>query len=109
MEYPSFSLQTLVNKDFEVPAHLDRNQLKQALSQAFDWLMNNDFQKLLQILYRADVDQELLKKRLETVEGLSAAELIAETYLQRQEAKVEIWKKYSPKKDSSVSDEADQW
>jgi len=36
-----------------------------------------------------------LKELLETTEGKSSAEIIVDTYIARQKAKVETWKKYS--------------
>lgn len=59
--------------------------------------MEDDFPKLLQVLYRADVDQYQLKHLLENTEGKSTAEIIADAYIARQKAKVETWKKYSGK------------
>jgi len=49
----------------------------------------------LQILYRADVDQDQLKKLLENSPNSSSAEVIADAYISRQKAKVETWEKYS--------------
>jgi len=62
---------------------------------AFAYLVDNDFPKLIQILYKADVDQYKLKELLETAEGRSSAEVIADAYMERQMAKIETWKKYS--------------
>jgi len=89
------SLQKIIAKDFDFPDDVDENRLRQALVQAFDYLLANDFSKLLQILYRADVDQEKLKVLLAAAADQSAAEIIADAYIARQNAKVAIWKKYS--------------
>lgn len=93
------SILKIISKDFEISDNLSENQLREAMVDAFAYLIDNDFQKLIQILYKADVDQYELKKLLETVEGLSSAEVIADAYIARQMAKVETWKKYSVKKD----------
>lgn len=93
------SLISIINKDFDIPDHLSENQLRDALVDAFAYLIDNDFPKLIQILYKADVDQYKLKELLETVEGSSSAEVIADAYIARQKAKIETWKKYSQKKD----------
>ena len=89
----------IISKDFDIPDHLSESQLREALVDAFGYLIENDFSKLVQILYKADVDQYKLKELLETAEGLNAAEVIANAYIARQMAKVETWNKYSPKKD----------
>ncbi|WP_293741288.1 hypothetical protein [uncultured Pedobacter sp.] len=93
------SLINIISKDFDIPDQLAENQLRVLLTDAFAYLIDNDFPKLIQILYKADVDQYKLKELLETVEGSSSAEVIADAYIARQMAKIETWKKYSPKKD----------
>jgi len=93
------SLISIISKDFDIPDHLSENQLRSAMVDAFAYLIDNDFPKLIQILYKADVDQYKLKELLETVESSSSAEVIADAYIARQKAKIETWKKYSPKKD----------
>ncbi|WP_316797338.1 hypothetical protein [Pedobacter agri] len=89
------SLIQVISKDFDINENLTENQLRAAMVDAFAYLIDNDFQKLIQILYKADVDQYKLKELLETVEGKSSAEVIADAYIARQMAKLETWKKYS--------------
>lgn len=91
------SLQKIIAKDFDFPDHLDDSTLRLTLVKAFDYLLTEDFSKLLQILYRADVDQEKLKALLAENTEQSAAEVIADAYIARQQAKVAIWEKYSKK------------
>ncbi len=85
----------IISKDFEIESELPEEQLKKALVDAFGYLVDNDFPKLIQILYKADVDQYKLKELLETTSGRSASEIIAEAYIDRQKTKMETWKKYS--------------
>lgn len=89
------SLIKIISKDFDLEQNLSENQLQQAMVDAFAYLIDNDFPKLIQILYKADVDQYKLKELLENTEGLSYAEVIANAYINRQLAKIETWKKYS--------------
>ena len=91
------SILKIISKDFDIEERLPEDQLRNVLIDAFAYLIDNDFPKLIQILYKADVDQYKLKELLETVEGSSAAEVIADTYMARQKAKVETWEKYSRK------------
>lgn len=93
------SLISIISKDFYIAENLSENQLREVMVDAFAYLIDNDFPKLIQILYKADVDQYKLKELLETVEGLGSAEVIADAYIARQKAKIETWQKYSPKKD----------
>jgi hypothetical protein len=91
----NMSLTKMVGKDFDLPEELSENQLREVLVEAFEYLIADDFQKLVQILYRADVDQDKLKQLLENAENASSGEVIADAYLARQKAKLEIWNKYS--------------
>lgn len=85
----------IIAKDFDLPENMNESQLRDVLVRTFEYLVEDDFQKLLQILYKADVDQYKLKTLLENTEGKSSAEIIADAYIDRQKAKVETWKKYS--------------
>ena len=85
----------IISKDFDLPEQITEAQLRDVLIKTFEYLVEDDFQKLLQILYKADVDQYKLKELLENTEGKSSAEIIADAYIERQKAKVETWKKYS--------------
>ena len=63
--------------------------------QAFAYLLDNDISKMMNILYRTDVDEEKLKSLLISNSELPSAEVIAEAYLRRQKEKIETRKKYS--------------
>ncbi|RZL13869.1 MAG: hypothetical protein EOO96_31380, partial [Pedobacter sp.] len=67
------SLIKIINKDFDLPDELSESQLRETLVEAFAYLVDNDFPKLVQILYKADVDQYKLKELLENIEGKSSA------------------------------------
>jgi hypothetical protein len=89
------SLLKIISKDFEISDDISESQLRDTLVKTFEYLVEDDFQKLLQILYKADVDQYKLKALLENTEGKSSAEIIADAYIERQKAKVATWAKYS--------------
>lgn len=89
------SILKIISKDFDLPENISESQLRDMLVKTFGYLVEEDFNKLLQILYRADVDQYKLKALLENTEDKSSAEIIADAYIERQKAKVETWKKYS--------------
>ncbi|MNK04718.1 hypothetical protein D3C87_225910 [compost metagenome] len=91
----NMSLAKMVGKDFELPEDIAENQLREVLVKAFEYLVEDDFSKLVQILYRADVDQDKLKQLLESTENKSSGEVIADAYIARQKAKLDIWNKYS--------------
>ena len=85
----------IINKDFDLPDHLNEDQLREVMINAFAYLIEDNFQKLVQILYKADVDQDKLKYALENTENATSAAVIADAYIARQKAKIETWKKYS--------------
>lgn len=91
------SIVKIISKDFDINENLTGNELREVLVDAFAYLVDNDFPKLIQILYKADVDQYKLKELLETVEGKSSAEIIADAYIARQMDKLQTWEKYSSK------------
>ncbi|WP_316747955.1 hypothetical protein [Pedobacter gandavensis] len=89
------ALNTIVSKDFEVEEIWSEAEIKERLVQAFAYLLDNDISKMMNILYRADVDEEKLKSLLINNSELPSAEVIAEAYLERQKEKIETRKKYS--------------
>lgn len=91
----TISLIKIINKDFDLPEHIAEDQLREIMINAFAYLIEDDFQKLVQILYKADVDQDKLKYALENTQNATSAAIIADAYIARQKAKVETWKKYS--------------
>lgn len=89
------ALTSMVGKDFEVEEIWTEAQIRERLVQAFAYLLDNDISKMMNILYRTDVDEEKLKSLLISNSELPSAEVIAEAYLRRQKEKIETRKKYS--------------
>ncbi|MBA2249365.1 MAG: hypothetical protein H0W12_04150 [Chitinophagaceae bacterium] len=58
-------------------------------------LINNDFQKLVLILYKVDVDEHELKNLLPLKENENTAALIAELIITRQLKKIETRKQFN--------------
>lgn len=89
------ALSQLLNKDFELEETLTEQELRDKLIHAFSWMLDNDISKMMQILYRADVEEERLKSLLISSSHLPSAEVIADEYLSRQRRKIETRKLYS--------------
>jgi len=89
------ALSRIIEKDFELEEELTEELIRQKMVHAFTWLLDNDIAKMMNILYRADVDEEKLKSLLISRSQLPSAEVIADEYISRQKQKVETWKKYS--------------
>jgi hypothetical protein len=95
MNNDSKALSLIIAKDFELEESITEAELRLKMVQAFTYLLDNDISRMMNILYRADVDEEKLKSLLISVSELPSAEVIADAYIQRQKQKVETWKKYS--------------
>lgn len=86
---------SIIGNDFELEQELSAEQLRVKMVQAFSWLLDNDIAKMMQILYRTDVNEERLKSLLISRSQLPSAEVIADEYISRQLQKIETRKKYS--------------
>lgn len=89
------ALSRIISKDFELEEGMSDAMIREKMIYAFSWLLDNDISKMMNILYRADVDEEKLKSLLISRSTLPSAEVIADEYISRQKQKVETWKKYS--------------
>ena len=69
-------------------------------------LINNDFQKLVSILYTMDVDEAKLKRLLSENPGTDAGIIIAEVMIERQEQKIRSRQAHKP--DENISDD-EKW
>lgn len=65
----------------------------QALQEKLTWIINdliqNNFQRLLAILYKVDVDETKLKRILKENTGNDAAKIIAQLIIERELQKIE--------------------
>ena len=66
----------------------DYSAAKQRLADKINELLNNDFPKLVSILYRVDVSEAKLKLLLKENPGTDAGVLIADLMIERQEQKI---------------------
>jgi len=89
------SLIKIISKDFELEDELSSEMIREKMIYAFSWLLDNDISKMMNILYRADVDEDRMKSLLIGRSQLPSAEVIADEYISRQKQKIETWKKYS--------------
>ncbi|MDP3394362.1 hypothetical protein [Sediminibacterium sp.] len=79
---------------------------KTELIDAINWLIINDFEKLVFILYRIDVSEAKIKTLLNKDNTNFAAPVIADAILERLEEKKASREKY--RQDPSASDE-EKW
>ncbi len=76
-----------------LPDHITPEEIKQKLSLYINELINHDFEKLVSLLYRIDVNEHKLRGILENNKGENAAGLMADLILERQLQKIESRKK----------------
>jgi hypothetical protein len=85
---------------------LRKEEIKQQLVNCINYLLVHDFARLVQTLYRIDVNENKLKQLLQDQPQTDAAVLIADLLIQRQEEKIKT-KSSFPYNDSIPEDE--QW
>src|SRR5258705_4170251 len=81
----------------------DHSISKQLLADKINELINNDFQKLVSILYRMDVSEPKLKQLLNENHGTNAALIIADLMIERQAEKIRSRQQFS-QPDETISD-----
>ncbi|MCU7551654.1 hypothetical protein OCK74_21215 [Chitinophagaceae bacterium LB-8] len=89
-----------------LPATNKEENLQQ-LALVINDLIVHDFERLIRILYRVDVDENKLKKMLLDCPQADAGILIANLLIERQEQK-EYYKKMFSKSNSDIPEE-DRW
>jgi len=80
---------------------------KQSLAERINELIQNDFQKLVSILYRMDVSEEKLKSLLQENQGVDAGHIITALMIERQLQKIKSRRQFS-KRDNDI-DENEKW
>ena len=91
-----------------LPEQISFAVLRQRLKEEITHLIQNDFQKLVSILYRIDVNERKLKYLLQENVGADAAVIIADLIIERQLEKIKSRSQFSPQQDDSIPDE-EKW
>jgi hypothetical protein len=87
MQFPEENiplLQQELSNDFNLPVTKDKKQLIEVLAEGVNHLIQADFSRLLNILYRIDISEQTLKENLEKQPEKDAGTLIAELIVERQ-------------------------
>jgi hypothetical protein len=95
--YPEGIINILSSEFNLSPAKLEPDELMIQLEQAIDKLLETDFPRLINILYRLDVDENKLKEELKNKPGVNASLLIAKLVVERQMKKLESRKQFESK------------
>jgi hypothetical protein len=81
---------TLIRNDLEIelPAKMTEEELRRKISAHINHLIVHDFQKLVSLLYRLDVNEGKLKRLLKENPGEDAGFVIADLIIERQIQKI---------------------
>lgn len=94
----SYDTFILLRKDFElseISPNLDEEKSIVELSKIVAYMLDREFERLVQICYRIDLGEEKLKKILHESEPDKVASDLALALWNRQKQKVEIKRRYS--------------
>ena len=85
-------------------------ELTERLVNYINWLIQNDFQKLVNLLYKVDIQENKLRSVLRDNPDENAAELIAQLMIERQMQKIKTRQDYKPKDRGPAEDKGtDEW
>ncbi len=91
----------------DLPENISFELLKEKLSQHINQLIQHDFEKLVSILYRIDVNESKLKNMLLENSGEVAGKIIADLIIERQLQKIKSRQHFS-KRDKNI-DDVESW
>jgi hypothetical protein len=77
----------------------------QSLALKINDLLNNDFQKLISLLYRMDINESKLRRLLEENKNTDAGLIIAKMMIEREAQKIKSRKESSKKNNQDSSEE----
>ena len=97
-----------INQSLEIslPDSISSEELREKLIAHINALINQDFEKLVFLLYRIDVNESKMRYLLDQREGENAAGLIADLIIERQLQKIKSRKE--SKSNSDIPDE-EKW
>lgn len=89
-------IQEQLSGDFNLPVTNDKQLLTDALAAGINHLIQTDFARLVNILYRIDISEKTLKETLEKQSDKDAGELIAGLIIERQLLKLKMRAQFKP-------------
>ncbi len=91
---------------FQLPADSSDQDKKAAILDQINFLVKNDLQKLIFILYRVDVNENKMRHALEQSAGTDAAEIIYNMIVERENEKAESRKNNTMPFDRNAEEES---
>ena len=102
-------LTAIINQELSLllPEKISADEMRRRLSIHINYLIEHDFQKLVSVLYRVDVNEKKLKHLLKENTGEDAGLVIADLIIERQLQKIKSRKEYR-RDENNISDE-EKW
>ena len=100
------SLNTTLNA--ELPQSQSEHELQKHLAAYLNTLITTDFNKLVSLLYRLDVDETKARLAMHNNPGTDAGLILAGLVIERQIEKMETRRRHSNKADNTI-DENEKW
>jgi hypothetical protein len=97
-----------LQKEFSlsVPEKISITEIKEMLSSHINHLITNNFNLLVSLLYRIDVNETKLKTLLKDNPGEDAGRIIAELIIERQLQKIKTRQQFNQGKTTTSEEEA---
>lgn len=89
--------------EIDLTSKASNDEIRSVLTDRINYLITHDFNKLLAILYRIDINEKLLRTKLETEER-DAGAVIAEMIIERQIQKLKTKQEFQPNQNISGED-----
>ena len=99
-------VQQELSSDFNLPVTNNKQQLIDELAVGINQLIQTDFARLINFLYRIDISEQTLKETLEQQADKDAGALIAGLIIERQLQKLKIRAQFKPQQ--NIPDD-DKW
>lgn len=98
-----------INKDLAIALSekISLEELHQKLSLYINHYIKNNFQQVINMLYRIDINEDRLKKLLHDTPDEDAANIIASLIIERQQQKIAFKNNFKNK--PSASDNEEKW
>jgi hypothetical protein len=102
-------LVTIINHDLDlaIPVTSDDTELHALLAEHINHLVQKDFQRLINLLYRLDISETRLRTLLEQATDHDAGDIIASLIIERQLQKIKSRREFS-QRDNNISEE-EKW
>ena len=92
----------------EIKQTTSADELQERLAGHLNSLITTDFNKLISLLYRLDIDELQVRATLQNHPGTDAGKLLAGLVIERQIRKLESRKRFSHNKNDEI-DEEEKW